>query len=253
MKKFSMAAMNGYTTGESLQFSKHVLKAYTRADIRTLKLQEPFDIFQTAVEALEEVFQESPSETTSMDVAERDKRRMELLRGMRLFLTSRLTVKDAETVNKAQSVLNILKQNCTDIQYGSVAHRTERIHAFIRDINSKPGLSPLIEALSLQDEFNELTEVNQVIFDIMDEKALTRKEPARTTEKRKALKDAYESLIGQTKAFVLVADDKAPYETILSEIDIHIDRFNNSVKLRRSQKRKTDGKEEVVPEMPVMS
>lgn len=252
MKKFPIAAMNGYTTGEALQFSKHTLKAYSRADIPELKLLEPFENFRIAIEALEEVFQESPTEPTSVDVAEMDKRRMELIRGMRLYLNSRLTVKDTEMVNKAQSVLNILKQNCTDIQYGSVAHRTERIHAFIRDINSKPGLSSSMEAMTLQDEFNELIDVNKSVFDRMDEKALTKKEPLRIQEKRKAAKEAYDILIERTKAFALVADDKSAYETILNEIDIHIERFNNSAKIRKSLKRKTGTKDDVVPETPVM-
>lgn len=252
MKKFTNAALNGYTTGESLQFAKHVLKAYNRADVQALKLQEPLLNFQTAVEVLEEVFQESSADPSGMDIAEMDKRRMELISGMRLFLRSRLSLKDAETVTMAQSVFNTIKKNCSDIQYGSLSNKTERIHAFIRDINSEPGLLASIESLNLQGEFNELSEVNQTIFERMDEKVLAKKEPSQIPEKRKVLKETYDILTQRTKAFVLVAEDPTAYETILTEIEKHVDRFNTSAKTRKSLKKKTGGKEEIAEEMPAL-
>lgn len=252
MKKFTNAALNGYTTGESLQFAKHVLKAYNRADVQALKLQEPLLNFQTAAEVLEEVFQESSARQSRLDVTEMDKRRMELIAGMRLFLRSRLSLKDVETVTMAEDVFNTLRKNCSDIQYGSLSHKTERIHAFIRDINSEPGLLAAIESLNLQGEFIELSEVNQTIFERMDEKALAKKEPSQIPEKRKVLKKMYDTLTQRTKAFVLVAEDPTAYETILTEIEKHVDRFNTSAKTRKSLKKKTTGKEEVTEEMPAL-
>jgi hypothetical protein len=247
MKKFSIAAMNGYTTGESLQFAKHIVRAYNRADIPTQKLEEPLLNFQAAVEALEEVFQERSFEQTGMDITAMDKRRMALISSMRLFLKSRLTLQDAEKVSMVQSVLNILKQNCTEIQYGSLSHRTERIHAFIRDINSKPGLISSIESLQLQDEFKELSEVNQTVFERTDEKALGKKEPAQVPEKQKAIKDAYDILTQKTNAFYLVDENPKVYENILTEIEKHADRFNTSVKIRKSLKKKSNGKDDIMP------
>lgn len=249
MKKFTVAAMRNYTTAENLQFSKHVLKAFNQADARALKLHDPLLQLQTAVTALEAVFQESSIDETSIDVPAMDKRRIQILSGIRLLLKSRLVVKDPDTVKMARSVLNTVKQNCKDIQYGSLPHRTERIHAFIRDITTKPNLSASMESLNLMDEFSELVEVNQSIFDHFDEK----KEAAQIVEKRKAIKAAYDTLMEQTQAFALVAEDKTAYEGILKAIDKHIERFNATAKLRKSLKKKATEVTDTVPETAVMS
>lgn len=247
MKSLTVATMRNYTTSENLEFSKHILSAFNQADARALKLNEPVDHLQEAVSALDEVFQLSIAIHSSIDVPLLDKRRIEIVNSMRLLFKSRLTSKDPDKARMADIALKTLNHNCSEIQSGSMSHKTGRIKAFIRDMNNKPGLSDSLNTFNLLSEFTELTEINQSIFEYYNKK----KNAPKISEKRKAIKLAYDELINQTQAFVLVAEDKAPYKAILDEVDYQADRFNTSAKFRKSLKKKKDESTEDQKDFPM--
>lgn len=239
MKTFNSAASRSYMSGEHLEFLNYVLNVYNEADPSALKLKSRVDDLADAVKAFDEVFQNPVGLDNTKGEETLDEERLDTLSALRLYLLSFTKRRDAEKANMANQLLDAYKLNCDKIKSRSLPLKTAKIKAFIKDVTTIPALMEAVEKLNLAGEISSLDNSNIEFVRVHQENARSKKDPSTMPEKRLAAKAAYDLLLRDTQSYAHISEDTKSYEFIITEINKIIDRYNTSVKMRRSMRKKS--------------
>lgn len=246
MKLLSKTSITKLRQGEVIQLSKNTSYVYQKANIVNVKLTDRLKELSAATIELDSIYKNAKGHRLTPGVKLIDDQRVNILRGIKMYIKSQTKIHTAEEKQAADLLLESYDTHIQDLEKLGMQEKTAIVEALLNDLRTEKALQSAVETLAMQGLLDKLSSVNQQFDAQYINRAVTKTPNANSEEKKDRVVNAFMELYNDTLSLSRVAEDPTVYNDILKEISGLIDFYSTPAKMRTSFRKK----DKDVPETP---
>jgi hypothetical protein len=238
MKSIRKSSIAKLRQGEIIQLSKNTMYVYQKAETVPVKLMDRVKQLSDATIHLDSIYKNAQGHKLSSDVKLIDDQRVNILRGIKMFIKAQIKIHTAEEKETAELLLKSYETHIQSLEKLGMQEKTAIVDALLNDLRTEKALQDAVVTLNMRGLFDKLAAVNQQFDTQYINRAVTKTPNTKSIEKKDTIINAYMVLYEDTVSFSRVADDSKVFTDILKEISGLYDFYSTPAKMRALYRKK---------------